>query len=68
MVLLVELALEERQAVKNWSGEKMFLLGIQVDRFLDVSVFSIVVSRRRYLVHGIPRMLMDHRHQLLLQK
>ena len=51
----MELALEERQVVKNWSGEKMFLVGIQVDRFLDVSVFSIVCSRRRYLVHGIPR-------------
>ena len=50
VVLLVELALEERQVVKNWSGEKMFLVGIQVDRFLDVSVFSKVCSRRRYLV------------------
>ena len=32
----MELALEERQVVKNWSGEKMFLVGIQVDHFLDV--------------------------------
>ena len=44
VVLLVELALEERQVVKNWSGEKMFLVRIQVDRFLDVSVFSIVLG------------------------
>ena len=39
VVLLVELALEERQVVKNWSGEKMCLVGIQVDPFLVVSVF-----------------------------
>ena len=64
VVLLVELALEERQVVKNWYGEKMYLVGIQVDRFLGVSVFSIVCSRRRYLVHEIPRMLRYHRHQL----
>ena len=64
MVLLVELALEERQVVKNWSGEKMCLVGIQVDRFLGVSVFSIVSSKRRYLVHEIPRMLRYHCHQL----
>ena len=64
MVLLVELAIKERQVVKNWSGEKRCLVGIQVDRFLDVSVFSIVCSIRRYIVHGILRMLMYHRHQL----
>ena len=64
VVLLVDLALKERQVVKNWSGEKMCLVGIQVDHFLDVSVFSIVCSRRSYLVNGIPRMLMYHRHQL----
>ena len=57
VVLLVELALEERQVVKNWSGENMCLVGIQVDRFLGVSVLSIVCSRRRYLVHEITRML-----------
>ena len=34
VVLLVKLALEERQVVKNWSGEKMCLVGIQVDRSL----------------------------------
>ena len=51
MVLLVELALEERQVVNNWSGENMCLVGIQVDHFLGVPVFSIVCSRRRYLVH-----------------
>ena len=60
VVLLVKVAIEERQVagggfhcnlVKNWSGEKMFLVGIQVDCSLDVSVFSIVCSRRRYLVH-----------------
>ena len=60
VVLLVELALEERQVVKNWSGENMCLVGIQVDPFLDVSVFSIVCSIRRYLVHGMPRMLRYH--------
>ena len=64
MVLLVELALKERQVVKNWSGEKMCLVGIQVDFFLGVSVFSIVCSRRRYLVHEIPRTIRYHRHQL----
>ena len=53
VVLLVELDIEERQVVKNWSGEKMCLVGIQVDHFLGVSVFSIVCSKRRYLVHEI---------------
>ena len=64
VVLLVEFALEESQVVKNWSGEKMFLVGIKVDRFLDVSVFSIVCSRRRYLVHEIPRTLRYHHHRI----
>ena len=50
--------------VKNWSGEKMCLVGIRVDRSLGVSVFSIGCSRRRYLVHEIPRTLRYHRHQL----
>ena len=39
MVLLVKVALEERQAVKNWSGENMCLVGVQVDLSLGVSVF-----------------------------
>ena len=51
VVFLVKVALEERQVVKNWSVENIFLVGIQVDRSLGVSVFSIVCSRRRYLVH-----------------
>ena len=64
VVLLVKLDLKERRVVKNWSGEKMCLVGIQVDRFLGVSVFSIVFSGRRYLVHDIPRTLRYHHHQL----
>ena len=70
MVLLVKVALEERQVagggfhcflVKNWSGENMCLVGIKVDRSLSVSVLSIGCSRRRYLVHEIPRKLRYHR-------
>ena len=70
VVLLVKVALEERQvegggfycnSVKNWSEENMGLVGIQVDRSLGVSVFSIGCSRRRYLVHEIPRTLRYHR-------
>ena len=73
VVLLVKVAIEERQVagvgfhcnlVKNWSGEKMCLVGIRVDRFLVVSVFSIGCSRRRYLVHEIPRTLRYHCRQL----
>ena len=72
-LLLVKVALEERQvagggfhcnSVKNWSGEKMCLVGIRLDRSLGVSVFSIVCSRRRYLVHEIPRTLRYHRQRL----
>ena len=71
--LLVKVALEERQVagggfhcnlVKNWSGEKMCLVGIQVDRSLVVSVFSIGCYRRRYLVHEITRTLRYHIHRL----
>ena len=67
------LTLKERQVaggdfrcnlVKNWSGENMCLVGIRVDRSLGVSVFSIGCSRRRYLVHEIPRTLRYHRRQL----
>ena len=64
VVLLVKMALKERQVMNNWSGEKMCLVGIQVDRSLGVSVFSIGCSRRRYLVHEIPRTLRYHRHRL----
>ena len=64
VVLLVKVDLEERQVVKNWSGKNMCLVGIQVDHFLGVSVFSIVCSRRRYLVHEIPWTLRYHSHQL----
>ena len=73
LVLLVKVALEERQvagggfycnSVKNWSGEKMCLVIISVDRYLGVSVFSIDCSRRRYLVHEIPRTLRYHCRQL----
>ena len=63
-VLLVKVDLEERQVVNNWSGEKMCLMGIQVDHSLGVSVFSIVCPKKRYLVHKIPRTLRYHRHQL----
>ena len=63
---MVKVALEERQVavggflcnlVKNWSGEKMCLVGIRVDCSLGVSVSSIGCSGRRYLVHEIPRTL-----------
>ena len=73
VVLLVKVALEESQVagggfhynlLKNWSGEKMCLVGIWVDCSLGVSVFSIGCSRRRYLAHETPRTLMYHRHQL----
>ena len=64
VVLLAKLALKERQVVKNWYGGNMCFVGIHVDQFLGVSVFSIVCSRRRYLVHEIPRMLRYHRQQL----
>ena len=37
--------------VKNWSGEKMCLVGIWVDCSLGVSVFSRGYSRRRHLMH-----------------
>ena len=54
-----KLTLKERQvaggdfrcnSVKNWYGEKMCLVGIQVDRSLGVSVFSRGYSRRRHLM------------------
>ena len=73
VVLLVKVDLEERQVagggfhcnlVKNWSGERMCLVGIRVYHSLGVSVFSIGCSRRRYLVHEIPRALRYHRCQL----
>ena len=73
VVFLVKVALKESQVagggfhcnlVKNWSGGNMCLVGIQVDRSLGVSVFSIGCSRRRYLVHEIPRTLRYHRHRL----
>ena len=73
LVFLVKVALEERQvagggfhcnSVKNWSGEKMCLVSISVDRSLGVSVFSTGCSRRRYLVHEIPRTLRYHCRQL----
>ena len=57
VVLLVKVTLEERHLVKNWYGEKMCSVGIQVNRFLCVSVFSIVRYRRRYVVHEIHRTL-----------
>ena len=40
-MLLVKVDIEERQVVKHWSWEKMCLVGIQVDRSMGVSVFSI---------------------------
>ena len=54
------LTLEERRVaggdfrcnlVNNLSREKMCLVGIRVDRPLDVSLFSRVYSRRRHLTH-----------------
>ena len=64
VVLLVKVALGESQIVKNWSGENMCLVGIQVDFSLVVSVFSTGCFRSRYLVHEIPRMLRYHRRRL----
>ena len=73
MVLLVKVSLEERHvagvgfhcnSVNNWSGEKVCLVGIQVDCSLGVSVLSIGCSRRRYIVHEIPNTIRYHRHQL----
>ena len=66
VVLLVKVYLEEMQVawggfhcnlVKDWSRENMCLVGIQVDRSLGVSVFSIGCSRKRYLVHEFPMTL-----------
>ena len=73
LVLPVEVALEERQvegggfhfnSVKNWSGENMCLVGIRVDCSLGVSAFSIGYSRRRHLMHEIPRKLRYYRCKL----
>ena len=63
VMLPVKVALEERQvvgggfhcnSVKNWSGEKMCLVGIWLDLSLGVSVFSIGCFIRRHLMHKIP--------------
>ena len=73
VVLPVKVDLKERQvvgggfhcnSVNNWSGENMCLVGIQVDRSLGVSVFSIGCSRRRHLMHEITRTLRYHRCRL----
>ena len=64
------LTLEERHVaggdfrcnlVNNWSGKKMCFVGIRVGRSLGVSVFSRGYSRRRNLVHEIPKTLSYHR-------
>ena len=67
------LTLEERQvagnafrcnSVKNWSGEKMCLVGIRVDHSLGVSVFSRWYSIRRHRIHKISKTLRYHRRRL----
>ena len=49
--------------VKNWSVEKMCLVGMQVDCSLDVSVFSRGYSRRRHLTHENPKTPRHHRRR-----
>ena len=49
--------------VKNWSGEKMCLMGTRVDRSLDVSVLSRGYSRRRHLTHEKTKRPRHHRCQ-----
>ena len=67
------LTLEERRVaggdfccnlVKNWSQERMCLVGIRVDCSLGVSVFSIVYSIKRHLTHEISKTPRYHRRRL----
>ena len=51
MVLLVKLALEERQVVKNWSGEKMCVGGDSGGSFpACFSVLNSVFQKEVYSV------------------
>ena len=66
------LTLEERRvaggdfrcnSVKNWSGVNMCLVGIRVDRSLDVSVCSRGYSIRRHITRENPKTPRRHRHR-----